>query len=184
MKRTVSVSLGGRNFIMTEDAFSRFDAYLNVYAGTFDVQSRKKALDDIEVKIAELLSERLAACCVVDADLVDCVALQAGLPPIGSNAGAFFGGFYANRPVHKFYRDPDDRKIGGVCSGIALYCDIDVVIVRIIAVILLLFASAGFWIYAVVWCLAPSAQTPEQKCELRGIPCTEENLRRFSGSRV
>lgn len=185
MKRTVSAGLGGRNFIMDEDAFARLDTYLAAYGNTLDT-NKKEALEKIEVRLGELLAERLGGRQVVDIDLVDCVALQAGLPHLDSNAGAFFGGGFsasAERPAHKFYRDTDDRQIGGVCSGLALFCDVDVVIIRIFAVMLLFFASAGFWIYIIICCIAPSARTPEQKCELRGIPCTEENLRRFSDSK-
>ena len=44
------------------------------------------------------------------------------------------------------------------------------------------FCSAGLWIYIILWIVAPIARTPYEKCELRGLPPTEENLRMFKTS--
>ena len=87
------------------------------------------------------------------------------------------------KPAKKFYRDLDGNMLGGVCSGIATYFNIDVVIVRIIFVVALILGSAGFWVYLVICIIAPAARTATEKCELRGIPPTEENLRMFSGGK-
>ena len=86
-------------------------------------------------------------------------------------------------PVHKFYRDVDRRSIGGVCSGIAAYFNLDITLVRVLFVALFLCASSGFWIYVVLWIIAPKALTPTEKCELRGWPTTYENLSKFTVSR-
>ncbi len=55
----------------------------------------------------------------------------------------------------KLYRSRSDRKIAGVCGGIAEHFDIDPVVVRVIAVILLLCGSAGLLAYIVLWILVP-----------------------------
>jgi phage shock protein C len=55
----------------------------------------------------------------------------------------------------KLYRSRSDRKIAGVCGGIAEHFDIDPVLVRVIAVILLLCGSAGLLAYIVLWILVP-----------------------------
>lgn len=85
--------------------------------------------------------------------------------------------------MHRFYRDSDDKKIGGVCSGIAKYFNIDVLLVRVIAVLLIFCGTSGLWAYIILWFIAPLAETPLQKCELRGIPPTAENLRNFRTSK-
>ena len=82
--------------------------------------------------------------------------------------------------VRKFYRDREGKKIAGVCSGLALYLNIDVTILRIIFLVAFIFGSAGFWVYLVLWIIAPEARTAAEKCELRGIPPTAANIRRFS----
>lgn len=87
------------------------------------------------------------------------------------------------KPAKRFYRDLDGNMLGGVCSGIATYFNIDVVIVRIIFTVAFLLGSAGFWVYIAICIIAPAARTATEKCELRGIPPTEENLKRFSGKK-
>ena len=72
--------------------------------------------------------------------------------------------------------------IGGVCSGLAAYFDIDVTLIRIVFLALLLAGSFGFWLYLIIWIVAPKALTPAQKCELRGLETTAENLAKFTDS--
>ena len=50
-----------------------------------------------------------------------------------------------------------DKKLAGVCGGLAEYFNIDPLIVRIIFVALALGGSVGVWIYLLVWLLAPKA---------------------------
>ena len=85
-----------------------------------------------------------------------------------------------SHPVKKLYLDVENRKIGGVCSGLAAYFDIDVTLVRIIFFALLLGASFGFWLYLIIWIVAPKAVTPAQKCEMRGIEANAENMARYT----
>jgi len=49
--------------------------------------------------------------------------------------------------------------IAGVCGGIAEYFKIDPTIVRVIAVILLIAGSAGFWAYLILWIVVPKNPT-------------------------
>jgi phage shock protein PspC (stress-responsive transcriptional regulator) len=56
----------------------------------------------------------------------------------------------------KFYRSRTDRKIWGVCGGIAKYFDIDPTIVRIVAVASLICGSLGFWIYIIMALVVPT----------------------------
>lgn len=58
--------------------------------------------------------------------------------------------------AHKnLYRKRSDAKIAGVCSGLADYLDVDPTVVRIVFLLLLLTGSIGFWIYLVIWIVAP-----------------------------
>ncbi len=55
----------------------------------------------------------------------------------------------------KLYRSRKDRMIGGVCGGLAQYFTIDPTVIRLIAVISLLFGSLGFWAYLIMWIVVP-----------------------------
>ena len=59
----------------------------------------------------------------------------------------------------KLYRSTDQRMIAGVCGGLAEYFDIDVTIVRLIAVALLLPGGLpGFLPYIIMWIVVPSKE--------------------------
>lgn len=55
----------------------------------------------------------------------------------------------------KLERNPMNKVIGGVCSGLAEYFNLDVALVRVLFVIALLFASFGFWLYVILWIVIP-----------------------------
>mgnify|MGYP000876486915 CR=1 FL=1 len=56
----------------------------------------------------------------------------------------------------RLYRSRQDRLIAGVCGGIAEYFNIDPVIVRLVAVLLLLPGGLpGFIPYLVMWAVVP-----------------------------
>ncbi len=62
----------------------------------------------------------------------------------------------------KLYRSRTDRKIWGVCGGLAKYFDIDPTIVRVIAIASVLFTGAGiiYIVMAIVVPLEDSAVNP------------------------
>ena len=52
-------------------------------------------------------------------------------------------------------RSRTERKIAGVCGGIAQYLIVDPTVVRIIFLCLLFFGGSGGLIYLIVWLCAP-----------------------------
>lgn len=59
-------------------------------------------------------------------------------------------------------RSTTDRRIAGVCGGIAKYLNIDPTVVRILFLIAIFFGSLGFWAYLIVWIAAPEDNLIEQ----------------------
>lgn len=55
----------------------------------------------------------------------------------------------------KLYRSETDKKIAGVCGGIAEYLKIDSTIVRLLLVIFCLMGGAGCLLYIVAWIIMP-----------------------------
>lgn len=54
----------------------------------------------------------------------------------------------------KFALSSTDKKIAGVCGGLAEYFNIDSLIIRSIFMVLLIGGSFGFWAYILLWILA------------------------------
>lgn len=59
----------------------------------------------------------------------------------------------------KLMRSSTDKKIGGVCAGLADYLDIDPTIVRVVWALAVLCAGTGVLVYFVLWMVLPQAPT-------------------------
>jgi len=57
----------------------------------------------------------------------------------------------------RLYRDPSDKMLGGVCSGLADFFGIDPTVVRLAFVLLTLLGGHGVLIYLVLWLIVPLA---------------------------
>ena len=55
----------------------------------------------------------------------------------------------------KFYLSRKDKKIGGVCGGLAEYFDVDPFMVRLVVFCAVFFGGVSLWIYVLVSLLAP-----------------------------
>jgi phage shock protein C len=58
------------------------------------------------------------------------------------------------KKIKRVYRSRIDRKIGGVCAGMAKYFNMDPVMMRLIWVIML-FMGFGFLAYIIAWIIIP-----------------------------
>ena len=56
----------------------------------------------------------------------------------------------------KLYKSNTDKKICGVCGGLAEYLEIDSTIIRLILVLLVLFAGTGILAYIIAALVMPS----------------------------
>ncbi len=72
----------------------------------------------------------------------------------------------------KLYRSNKDRKIAGVCGGIAEYFDVDPIIIRLLTLILVLSVGAGSIAYIVAWLIVPKG--PENP-----YPAENESLNQY-----
>ena len=191
MKKTLNVAIGGCSFTIDEDAYMALESYLDSFKAGLDCSSSSsQVMDELEMRIADLLKVQIGRREVIDLNMVNAVLNQIG--PVAprpqqtnNNAGQqtqedTYSGQQYKEAVRKFYRDAEKKRIAGVCSGLALYLNIDVTLIRIVFLVALICGSAGFWIYLVLWIVAPEARTAAEKCELRGIPATAENIRRFT----
>ncbi len=59
----------------------------------------------------------------------------------------------------RLVRSSTDKKIGGVCGGLADYFDLDPTIIRIVWLLAILFAGTGLIAYAVLWIALPLGPT-------------------------
>jgi phage shock protein PspC (stress-responsive transcriptional regulator) len=185
MNKTVTINISGIIFHIEEDAYDTLSKYLTTIRGYFvNAQDKDEIMSDIEARIAELLKEKVSDYkqVVLMAD-VDHVMNIMGKPEdfAGEEAGQSNSSqesttINPNRK-RRFYRDPDDKMIGGVCSGISHYFDIDPTIVRVILAVLA-FTTFGvlITIYVILWMIIPEAKTTAEKLEMRGESIDINNI--------
>ncbi len=76
----------------------------------------------------------------------------------------------------RFYRDPDNKVIGGVIAGIAKFTGWDLGLLRVLAVISIFVFGTGILAYLIIMAITPEAKTLTEKMNMEGEPITLENI--------
>ena len=199
MKKTVTINLGSFVFHIDEDAYELLKNYLDNLKAFFTHQEGGfEVIEDIEGRFAELLTARIMhdKQAVTIQDIEEIIS-QVGQPEeiagVSEEAKADApgstaeedtkkeqpGATFQSRPRRKLFRSQQDRIIGGVTGGLAIYLDMDASILRVI-LLLLLFLTSGTlgWVYLAFWIFVPEAKTAIQKLQMMGEPVTVENIGR------
>lgn len=197
MKKVILVNVGGTCFTIEIDAYETLKDYLDEFEASLEENERKEVMEDIENRIAEIFQERVRSSeYVVDEKLVEHAIRILGKPekqhsknneeyPRNDQTFSKLRDKIENtiddfkKQRRRYYRDPDNKKIAGICSGIAEYFDIDVTLVRILGVISAFFGGFTILVYIVIWIIVPEALSSTQKLELRGLPITPENIKKY-----
>lgn len=188
MKKTLTVNLGGTVYHIDEDAYILLDNYLNNLRYHFrKEEGADEIVRDMEARIAELFDEALrGGLQVITIKEVEEVIARMGKPEElndgeeenASASGEKAYGSESTGTSRRLFRNPDDRVLGGVVSGLAAYFGWDVTWTRIV------FILAGFLIhglilaYLLAWIIIPLAQTATEKLQMRGEPINVENIGR------
>lgn len=199
MKTTENISLAGYAFTIETDAYEELGAYLSDIRTCFSGDaSADEIVADIEERIAELLRERCVAGMVVELPMVLDIKQRIGNPKELAQDDAE-GTFEtkeeapaqphqeqpkqdkkAEKKSRRLYRNMDERVLGGVCSGLGTYFNLDKVLFRIIFLIIFFISLIGMddspallfpiLTYICLWIAMPAARTAEQKREMKGKP--------------
>jgi len=189
MKKTFTANLNGTVFHIEEDAYDQLQRYLaNIRAKFSGSAEAEEIMADIEARIAELFTERLQGRQAIGMADVDHVKQVMGQPedyvdsdttdgPAGTEDRSYQ--HYGPRKHKRLFRDPDDRWVGGVISGMAAYFGTDPLWFRI-AFIVVVVAGWGTpaALYVILWLLLPEANTAAEKLEMHGEEVTVDNIKR------
>jgi phage shock protein PspC (stress-responsive transcriptional regulator) len=78
----------------------------------------------------------------------------------------------------KLFRDPEDKKVAGVASGIAKYFGVDVSVIRILFIVSIFLGGFGLIAYIVLWVAMPEAVTLTERLQMQGDPVTLAGIER------
>jgi len=189
MKKTFTINISGSIFHIDEDAYEKLQRYLQMLNRHFGTAVEgQEILQDIEARIAELFIEKTGNKVEVVTDaMVDEVMDRMGRPedfmepsdeePTAKTQAG--GSAQDGEPQirRRLYRDGDNRVLGGVCSGLGAYFNIDMVILRVIFVVAFFVGiGASFLLYIILWIVVPKAKTTAQRLEMRGKEATISNI--------
>jgi len=182
MNKTININLGGIFFHIDELAYQKLKLYLDAIRRSLsdDPQGRDEILNDIELRIGELLSERITNDRMVinDSDIDEITKIM-GRPEDYSVDEELFEDepkYSKSTSSKKLFRDADDKFLGGVCSGLAHYFGMDVIWMRLLWLVLFFFFGTGFLVYILLWILIPQAETTAEKLQMKGEPVNISNI--------
>ena len=168
MKQIERVSIGGYAFSLEKEAAQAVAAYLKDMTAYYP---NPEIVEGIEERMAELLLERTPSDGVVTLSSVQEIMDILGRPekieeeePERSTP--------EEKPKKKLYRDMENARVAGVCSGLASFFDVDPAVFRIIFLVLSL---VGFFGGIDHW---GPARTARQRWEQKGEDGTAESIRR------
>lgn len=184
MNKTITSNIAGYVFHIDENAYEKLEAYLNTIRSYFsESQGRDEIISDIEARLAEMLHERIGDMkqVVTLADVNHVIQImgqpEAFLEDDPETAAWSEKSSSKTTGSRRLFRDPDNRVIGGVCSGVSSYLGIDDPIwLRLALVISVMFFGTGILLYIILWIIMPEAKTTADKLQMRGESVTVSNI--------
>ncbi|HNW57161.1 MAG TPA: PspC domain-containing protein [Bacteroidales bacterium] len=180
MKITVSINLGGYSFNIDEDAYAELKMYLrNLELHFAEEESSSEILSDIEARMAELFRTRLTSYkqVITIEDVRQIISVLGTPEDISDNNETSARDKFSSPGYHRMYRDTEHRVIGGVCSGMGAYWNIEPWIIRIIFIAVTMMGGLGILVYLILYIVIPEAKTTAQKIEMKGEPVNIHNIK-------
>jgi phage shock protein PspC (stress-responsive transcriptional regulator) len=78
--------------------------------------------------------------------------------------------------IKKLFRNPDDKVLGGVSSGLAAYFGVEVLYVRLAFVLLAFAGGSGILIYLILWIITPVASSITERIKMKGGEITLDSI--------
>jgi len=182
MKDIRQVSLNSIVFYVEEDGYIALKRYIdNLERYYADKDSGKEIIEDIQIRFAELLSEKrtFAEQAITLSDIETVIAVL-GYPDNfeqeKSRETKHEDAFSPHRKRKQLYRDLENAKIAGVCSGLSHYFGIDEWIFRLVFICSVILGGLGIFLYFVLWLILPPAKTTRQRYEMRGEALNIEDI--------
>ncbi len=202
MKKNITINLCGRLYQIDEDAYEMLQHYIESLHSAFDRQEGgEEIVDDIEERIAELFDElKQQGTDAITIDHVKEIIARIGKPEQlkgeeverGADTDQEAAGNWQDKARStaqnisenvrsrvagkKLFRNPKDKMLAGVLSGLATYTNTDAVIWRIAMILLFCIYGFGLLAYIIMAVVIPEARTPEQLLQMEGKEVTPQNL--------
>lgn len=190
MKRLLQINLCNNQFAIDHDAYEKLEGYFASLEKHFEHnENAEEIIYDIECRLAELFNENLTKGSVLTIRDIEQAIGVMGKPEDFGDIDAeaspkeeehkFASGQNHKtedkkagfRPGKKLFRDPENKVVGGVCSGLSAYFGIaDPVWIRLLMVLLVFFGGMSVIVYIVLMVVIPNAVTSADRKMMYGEP--------------
>ena len=178
MKKVININFQGRILPIEEQAYEILKQYIESLRTYFaNEEGRDEIINDIECRVAELCDDKLKKgdVCINETTIhliIDSIGrpadfeAQDGFEQTTSNSSSTSNTSSSNNDYRSFesttqkrlYRDEQNKVLGGVCSGIANYFNLDPLLVRVLWIFLVGVNILG---YLILWIAVPSSSVKE-----------------------
>ena len=178
MNKVININFQGRILPIEEGAYEILKQYIDSLRIYFaNEEGRDEIINDIECRVAELCEEKLkkGAICINEAaiqSIIDSIGRPADFEAQDGFEQSASKSSNANKegsknqqqytsgefPQKRLYRDEQNKVLGGVCSGIANYFNLDPLLVRILWIFLI---GVNIFGYIILWIAVPSSSVKE-----------------------
>lgn len=177
MKKIININLSGRVIPIEDSAYESLQRYVESLRRYFaKEEGRDEIINDIESRMAELMNDKIrkGSSAITDADIEEIINSMGRVEDFEAadveaktsftsdqSSGTKTGTqsttqTQTKRTKGRLYRDASDKFLGGVCSGIANYMNVDPAIVRLLFVIVTFGGfGMGILIYIAMWIFIP-----------------------------
>jgi phage shock protein PspC (stress-responsive transcriptional regulator) len=178
MKKNISINISGIIFHIEEDGFESLRKYLdsiNKYFASFEDSS--EILADIESRVAEIFLSKLnEGKQVITAEDVNALiatmgsvrdfqaaeeqefaAGQENTSKAGNGPSQSTSTGKTTSPPKQLLRDQKRKILGGVCSGVANYFNVDPVWIRLLFALLAFAYGITILVYVIMWIVVPGS---------------------------
>ncbi len=179
MKKVININFQSRVIPIEESAYEILKQYIESLRQFFiNEEGKDEIINDIESRISELFSEVLkkGQSCITEDD-VHTIISSMGKPEDFAAEEADYQNqnskkttaeqssassntnnqTYSNIRPERFFRDENNKLLGGVCAGLANYFGIDILVVRILFLIFTFGFGFGIIVYLILWVAIPSS---------------------------
>ena len=190
MKETEQISVGGYAFILEQDASQALGKYISELESHYlQQEGGKEIMEGIEERVAELLLDKCGNGRVGTLAHVQSVIDVVGRPERIEADDPATEAPTGEKPRKRLFRDLAHKSLGGVCSGLAAYFDIEVAWLRLGFIVLTVInffggMHSGMWsltvpaVYCVLWLAMPAARTAQDRWAMSGESGTADEIRR------
>lgn len=196
MKKNITINLSGRLFQIDEDACNMLQHYVDSLRSAFGKEEGgDEIVDDIETRIAELFDElKTQGNEAINISHVKDIISRIGRPEeltgdeeadgtnghryesVSDTAQSIYNNVRERTAGKKLFRNPKDKMLAGVLSGLATYTDTNPIGWRLATVLLFCCYGFGLLAYIILAIVVPEAKTPEQLLQMEGKEINPQNL--------